>query len=354
MKKMLTILLAVSLLLGASGIPVSAAENLPMETAVTSEAIPGTFFDLLGKWGSDYPEWLCGFWLEEGQLAVGLMPGEAGERGKAEITEALGESQTARIRFVTQQYPLKRLYEVMDSGLLHDALASLAVPDLYAAGIDNMRNCVYASVNLAEPSPELQALMAQCAETYGDLVIFEQGSPVVAAFSDEPDVWNGGAAGTVPAIAPVETVPPEEPGLGLDIGGEHTDLIPETAPSAADEPAPTAEEEPAPTAGENDPTLDIGGFADTPSAVPETVQLEAASRPEGFLRTAVLLTCGAILLLSAVIFLRRRKAVPVPAENGAHPGSAEIVQMLRAETPELPEALKARVTAQLGLRDRKP
>lgn len=292
-----------------------------------------------------YPDYVCGVWTNTGeadQLVMGLVPGEAGEKGKAEILSLIEDDSS--VSFVTQQIPYEKLMDIMNdlTGQMQQ------VPGFYACGVLDDKNCVIASVELESPSPGLQKIMQYCAEVYGSAVIFEQGSPVEPTTDDEPFVpdydpneydaltgeyWEIGAEQSSEVIYDGAIVPK------VGMADDSTPGGPVIADGAV---IRENDSKPAPDHNRHEAPVTVK------PALNSTEQSSSYSRLLWVL-SAVVLLAGA----GAVVFgvLRSRSAARRTTAGTVQTDSVSSVkqteQMIRENAPELPEHLKAQIMEQV-------
>ena len=292
-----------------------------------------------------FPDYVCGVWTNSGEadhLVIRVLPGEIGEKGKAEILSLIEDDDS--VSFVTQQIPYEKLMDIMN-----DLTGQMKqIPGFYACGILDDKNCVIASVELESPSPGLQKIMQYCTEVYGSAVIFEQGSPVVPTTDDEPFVpdydpneydaltgeyWEIGAEQSSEVIYDGAVVPKD---------GMADDGLP-GSPVLADGAVITGiDSKPAPEHNRHDAPVTVKPTLNT------SEQSSSYSRLLWVLSAAVLLA-GA----GAVVFgiLRRRSAARRTTAGAVQTDAVSSVkqteQMIRENAPELPEHLKAQIMEQV-------
>ncbi|MBR3268133.1 MAG: hypothetical protein IKI58_05305 [Oscillospiraceae bacterium] len=167
----------------------TAAVCLPVLSASAEEAAYSNAYALVQSWAEDYPDYVCGVWTETGdvdQIVIGVIPGEEGEAGKRLILDQIQNDDS--VSFVTQQHTMSELRAIMDK--ITAIMQEGKIPDLYACGVYDDENCVHVSADLENASPELKEFTAQCAEKFGDAVVFEQCSGIEAAVAtDEKTVF---------------------------------------------------------------------------------------------------------------------------------------------------------------------
>lgn len=127
--------------------------------------------DLFQVWAEadEFPDYLTAVWSTDGgseNLTFGLVEGEAGEAGKAEILSLVENPST--VSFVTQKYPRNALAQIMNelepyfkSGL-----------GICSAGLNEYENRVDISINdTRQDDPETQAMVQELNEKYGDAIL---------------------------------------------------------------------------------------------------------------------------------------------------------------------------------------
>lgn len=123
------------------------------------------------------PDYITGIWTEDGSLDVltfGLVPGEEGEKAKAEILSLLRNDDS--VIFVTQTYSRNYLLAIMEDVNLYFE------QDLgfKAAGPNEYENRVCIELDIAyEHNPESLAAIAELQKKYGDAVAFSFTDTVI-------------------------------------------------------------------------------------------------------------------------------------------------------------------------------
>ena len=144
-----------------------------------------TAYDLYEYWVANdcLPDYITGIWTEDGSLdtlTFGLVPGEEGERAKAEILSLLRNDGS--VIFVTQTYSRNYLWSIMEDVNLYFER------DLgfKAAGPDEYENRVCIELDIAyEHNPESLAAIAELQEKYGEAVTFSFTDTVIQLTIEE-------------------------------------------------------------------------------------------------------------------------------------------------------------------------
>jgi len=309
---------------------------------------------MVRDWGmTGYPSYVCGVWTETGEtdeLVIGIVPGEEGEQGKAEIRAMLEDPDS--VTFAEQQFSHDTLHTIMKK--MNSYWEEKKVPDIYSWGVYDKENCIRVSCNLEAPSGELKEMMDYFAKFDG-AVVFEQGEPVYATAmtnGDEesessefvpdydPEIYDG---------LPEESVPEwngaaqEDYILGEDVGAERDNTI---TIGAID-----------PNDVGGTPGLEIGASAD--GEIPDGAEapvavggLDGGLQSNDRTHTAVWVCCGigTVLLLGAGMWLvhLKRRETAMQTNTGAvvqagHMTLKQTEQAVREQTPELPSDLRERI-----------
>lgn len=122
-----------------------------------------------------YPEYVSGVWSVDGSmdhLMVGLTDNEAGRAGKEEILLQIEDDDS--VGFTFMKYSYAELFAIQKE------LAEQMSDDtpFSACGVDEMKNAVW--VYLVEDHPDTENAMEELWDKYGDRVVFELGSEIVA------------------------------------------------------------------------------------------------------------------------------------------------------------------------------
>lgn len=311
---------------------------------------------MLADWDANgYPPYVCGVWTETGDtdaLVIGIVPGEEGEQGKAEIRAMLADPDS--VTFAEQQHSHDMLCAIMEK--MDAYVPEKKVTDAYGWGIYDNENCIHVDCNLEAPSGELKEMMDYFAKFDG-AVVFEQGSPAVAMTAGgevsessefvpdyDPDEYDG--------LPEWNSVAEDEYIWGAEIGADKDNTI----TIGAIDP------------NENDvggtPGNEIGAVADgevltgaQPSAAFGGLDsgLQSAKKPN-----AALWVCcgfGTALLLSGGLWLvhvKRREAA-MQTNTGAVVQQGRLTlkqteQTVREQTPELPDDLCERIRDRSGMK----
>lgn len=122
---------------------------------------------------SPYPDYIAGVWSADGgmeNLVFGIIEGEAGEAGREEILKLVENDNT--VSFQTMKYSHAELWAIQQE--LTDALWNDT--GAYGIGIYEMENHVH--IDIDPENKNSKAFMQKCFETYGDRIVFEEGSGV--------------------------------------------------------------------------------------------------------------------------------------------------------------------------------
>ncbi len=307
----------------------TAAFCLPAMSAHAEEAAFADAGALVQSWGEEYPDYVCGIWSENGdlsQLVIGILPGEAGEKGRQTVLEQIENDDS--VRFVTQQHSHTELSCIMEK--LTAYMQEQKVPDLYACALDDQDNCIRAEVNLENPSPALKDFMAWCTEQYGDAVVYEQGSPVTASVEVDSVVMDGAAEEQIICgETPVEPVME----IGADAeysGSDDTITIGAVMTDGEGKPLPNHNRHDQPVIAK--PSLQ------------NTEQSSSYTRLLWVVSAAVVLAAA-----GAVVFgvMRHRSAARQTSAGtvvtGGESSRKQTERLVREQAPELPDGLKDRI-----------
>ena len=306
-----------------------------------------------------YPSYVCGVWTETGEtdeLVIGIVPGEEGEQGKAEIRAMLADPDS--VTFAEQQFSHDTLYMIMKK--MDAYVPEKKVPDAYGWGIYQKENCINVSCNLEAPSGELKEMMDYFAKFDG-AVVFEQGEPVRLMTDGieesessefvpdyDPEIYDG---------LPEESVPEwngaaqDDYILGEDVGAERDNTI---TIGAID-----------PNDVGGTPGLEIGASAD--GEIPDGAEapvavggLDSGLQSNDRNNAMLWVSCGigTVLLLGGGFWLvqHKRRTAALQTNTGAvvragHMTLKQTEQAVREQTPEPPEDLSSRIQARAARRN---
>ncbi|MBR6603967.1 MAG: hypothetical protein IKK94_08125 [Clostridia bacterium] len=134
--------------------------------------------ELYEKWTTEgYPEYVTGVWSTYGDmshLTIGIIDGEEGENGKAEIL-ALIENDSS-VNFTTQKYSRNYLVGIMDEldGYIKKGLA------FSCGGVYEIENVVKLTLLEDHMDDEVsEAVKLEMQEKYGDAVAFDYGEGII-------------------------------------------------------------------------------------------------------------------------------------------------------------------------------
>ncbi len=160
---------------------VSETEQPKEASAVSGTAQYENFYQLYESWYAEgYPDYVCGVYSLDGtmeNLVVGITNDEKGEKGAQEILSLIENDSGVSFEYMKYTYAelqevrLKvkaQLKEKTDSGLIFT----------WGVGISETQNAVVVTMDLS--TREKQAFAMQCMESYGDMVVFENGGEIVA------------------------------------------------------------------------------------------------------------------------------------------------------------------------------
>ncbi|MBR6106669.1 MAG: hypothetical protein IKQ39_01540 [Oscillospiraceae bacterium] len=347
MKKRFVMTMSAAVFAAAMSVPAIVASAAKI---YQSPAVMVRDWDMTG-----YPSYVCGVWTETGEtdeLVIGIVPGEEGEQGKAEIRAMLEDPDS--VTFAEQQFSHDTLYMIMKK--MDAYVPEKKVPDAYGWGVYQKENCINVSCNLEAPSGELKEMMDYFAK-YDGAVVFEQGEPV-RLMTD--GIEESESSEFVPDYDPDEydglpewnSVAEDEYIWGAEIGADKDNTI----TIGAIDP------------NENDvggtPGNEIGAVADgevltgaQPSAAFGGLEsgLQSAKKPN-----AALWVCcgfGTALLLGGGLWLvhvKRREAA-MQTNTGAVVQQGRLTlkqteQTVREQTPELPDDLCERIRDRSGMK----
>ncbi len=187
------------------------AEEYEVETAAestTAEILPGgriyfeNFSELYDFWyktadsENAYPDYVCGVLSTDGgmeKLTVALVTGEMGQKGKEEILSLIENDES--VTFTYKSYTYAELWEVKENitkQLIE--LTDSGIASSWGIGIYEMENVVH--VDIDTTIPEVQELMAECEEKYGDMVAFEYTGSIYDCVANAGRVDVDGPEGT--------------------------------------------------------------------------------------------------------------------------------------------------------------
>ena len=290
--------------------------SVPCITAQAVKVYPNAYALYTVGWGGGppYPEGVTGVWSETGstdRLVIGIEADADTEQIKADILAQIENKES--VSFLEQTYPRSLLGEI------YGTLSEQYIEGICAVMVNEQENCVVVGADLANPTPELAALMEQYKAQYGDAVQFYQS--------------------TVSAVLK-ETAVPEEP-------------VTETEKDETEEPPQDAELKMG---------LDIGGKTGTETAAADAVAEELLIAPDGLpdletagmesaapmhRRNVFLLTAAGLVLLGGIVVLLRRRHQLLQGNTGG----AETVTVPEKNMPALlrqtaaspPEGLRQRI-----------
>lgn len=231
-------------------------EEYEVETAAettTAEILPGgriyfeNFSELYDFWyktadsENAYPDYVCGVWSTDGgmeKLTVALVTGEMGQKGKEEILSLIENDES--VAFTYKPYTYAELCEVKENITKHlIELTDSGIASSWGIGVYEMENVVH--IDIDTTIPEVQELMAECEEKYGDMVAFEYSGSIYDCVANAGRVDVDGPEGTdigapIPAggdiVAFVTDAPADKPdwynttaGASSETGLETGELI---------------------------------------------------------------------------------------------------------------------------------
>ena len=271
--------------------------------------------------GYPYPEGVTGVWSETGsldKLVIGIAADADVEQLKADILAQIEDKDS--VSFLVQDYSYELLHEIY--GSLGGEREKYGAEDVYTWGIHENENGVKIGADIENPSPELEAFMAECKEKYGDAVQFYECEGV----------------SPTEAVVPIEAVPQEGDVTDtpqLDIGGEpDTDAV---TIEETDEDVPAAEEE---------QMLDAGDGLDLPAGISPGLGTVGMESEEPHHRPLVPVLGAGILLLGGctALLLHRRRTGKI-MQNSA--GGTQTAIAAHPDIPALMKQTAARPTDDL-------
>ena len=315
---------------------------------------------MVRDWGmTGYPSYVCGVWTETGEtdeLVIGIVPGEEGEQGKAEIRAMLEDPDS--VTFAEQQFSHDTLHTIMKK--MNSYWEEKKVPDIYSWGVYDKENCIRVSCNLEAPSGELKEMMDYFAKFDG-AVVFEQGEPVRLMTDGieesessefvpdyDPEIYDGLPADSVPEW---NSAAQDDYILGEDVGAERDNTI---TIGAID-----------PNDVGGTPEGEIGAVADgeiyTGAEAPVAVGgLDSGLQSNDRNNAMLWVSCGigTVLLLGGGVWLvqHKRRTAAMQTNTGAvvragHMTLKQTEQAVREQTPEPPEDLSSRIQARAARRN---
>lgn len=172
-------ILAALALAGVMLVPALAAEG---EMYATGADLLNSWYSDTSDWGSVYPDYVCGVWVEPGRedvLIIAVTDDEAGAAGREELLAQIRDKDS--VSFTTRTYSYARLYQVQKE------LEGYMGEDngIFSAGVYDMENKVVIGIDTSNENAA--AAMEEIAARYGGMVRFESGEGVVLDVTVEAD-----------------------------------------------------------------------------------------------------------------------------------------------------------------------
>ncbi len=210
--------------------PTTMAEEYEVETAdavTTTTLLPADnvkfecFSELYDYWYKTaegdvpYPDYVCGVWSTDGgmdKLTVALVTGENGQKGKEEILSQITNHDSVVFDYKPYTYmELNEVKEKLTAQLVE--MTDKGIVSSWGIGVYERENVV--RIDIDTTVSEVQALIDDCDDKYGNMVAFEHTDAIMNAiqhagrvdFVDEESIDIGGSIMPGGGGAALETMP---------------------------------------------------------------------------------------------------------------------------------------------------